>query len=157
VLSEVSEDEKRFTLTAIDPVKGRGKVLRTVEREGPDRYYPWGLSPDGTSFAISKYEEPEIRIRLLSITGGSDRDITVKGWPNIIGLDWSADGKGLYVGSASSQGSTLLYVNLEPNARVVWQVKGIPGDIRGIASPDGRYLAIGRQLAESSVWMLENF
>jgi DNA-binding winged helix-turn-helix (wHTH) protein/Tol biopolymer transport system component len=157
VLSEVSEDEKRFTLTAIDPLNGRSKVLRTVEREGPDSYYPWGLSPDGTSLAISKYEEPEIHTRLLSLTGGSDRDITVKGWPNIVGLDWSADGKGLYVGSASPQLCTLLYVNLEAKARVVWQVKGSPSGIWGIASPDGRYLAIGRQLAESCVWMLEDF
>ncbi len=66
----------------------------------------------------------EIHIRLLSLSGGSDREITVKGWPNLTGLDWSPNGKGLYCGSVSPQGGTLLYVDLKGNARMLWQYKG---------------------------------
>ena len=68
--------------------------------------------------------EPEIHIRLLSLSGGPEREFTVKGWPNITGLDWSPDGKGFYCGSVSPQGSTLLYVDLKGNVRVLWQYKG---------------------------------
>jgi Tol biopolymer transport system component len=94
---------------------------------------------------------------LLSLSGGSDREITLKGWPNITGLDWSTDGKGLYCGSISAQGSTLLYVDLKGNARVLWQYKGGSGNIWGLPSPDGRYLAIRGDVTNSNVWMVEGF
>jgi Tol biopolymer transport system component len=123
-------------ITAFDPLKGRGKVLRTIKQDLSNGYGGGALSPDGSTVAISGIAEPEIHIRLLSLSGGSDRDITVKGWPNISGLDWSADGKGLYCGSVSPQGDS-----------VVW----------GIPSPDGRYLAIMGAVINSNVWMIEGF
>jgi Tol biopolymer transport system component len=116
-----------------------------------------GLSPDGSTVAISRAGEPEIHIGLLSLSGGSDREITVKGWPNTAGLDWPPDGKGLYCGSTSPQGRTLLYVDLKGNARVLWQYKGGSGEIWGVPSPDGRYLAIRGDVINSNVWMVEGF
>ena len=74
--------------------------------------------------AVSRSGEPEIRIRILSLSGSSDREITVRGWPNIESMDWSIDGKGLYCGSQSLQGSTLLFLDLQGNARVVGQNRG---------------------------------
>jgi len=157
VIFETSQDEKQFMVTAFDPVKGRGRVLRTVENGPPHPYGKGELSPDGSMLAISRTDEAEIHLRLLSLSGGSDREITLKGWPNITGLDWSPDGKGLYCGSASSQGGTLLYVDLQGSARVLWQYKGGGRLIHGAPSPDGRYLAIGVQVTNSNVWMLEGF
>lgn len=92
---EGSRDEKRLTVTAFDPLRGRGKVLRTIEKESATEYFGSALAPDGSTFALSRTYEAQIHIRLLSLSGGSDREITVKGWPNGEGLDWSADGKGL--------------------------------------------------------------
>ena len=154
---EASQDEKQLTLTAFDPLKGRGKVLRTIEKEASTRYFGSGLAPDGSTFAISRSYEAEIHIRLLSLSGGSDREITVKGWPNLTGLDWSLDGKGLYVGSISQQSHALLYVGLKGNTRVLGQFKGRRGQIWGIPSPDGRHLAILGSVYNSNVWMLEGF
>ena len=109
-------------------------------------------------YAISRSGEPEIHIRLLSLAGGSDREITVKGWPNITGLNWASDGKGFYCGTVSPQAQTLLYVDLQGNASVLWQSSGGRGDvIWGIPSPDARYLAIGGDARNSNVWMLEGF
>ena len=156
VISEMSQDRKQIVITAFDPLKGRGKVLRTIEND-PSHTYHTGLSPDGSTVAISRDGEPEIHIRLLSLVGGSDREITVKGWPNITGLDWLADGKGLYCGSASPQGSTLLYVDLKGNVWVLWRHKGGNGLISGHRSPDGRYLAIPGPVTNTNVWMLEGF
>jgi hypothetical protein len=64
---------------------------------------------------------------------------------------------GFYCGSMSPQVSTLLYVDLEGNARVLWQHKGEPDFIWGIPPPDGRYTAIEGFSFNSNVWMLENF
>jgi Tol biopolymer transport system component len=96
---------------------------------------------------------------LLSLTAGPDREISVKGWPALSfrGLTWSADGKGLYCGSNSPQGSTLLHVDLEGKAKVLWQRKGESGDLFGVPSPDGRYLAIRNSVLGGNVWMLEGF
>ena len=155
VVAEASQDERRLVITGFDPLKGRGKLLRSIDI-GPTAHC--ALSPDGATLAISPSGEAEIHIRLLSLSGGSDREITVKGWPNLTGLYWSPDGKGLYSGSISPQGRTLLHVDLEGNASVLWQDKGQGGAIWGVPSPDGRYLAIlGTEVRNSDVWMVEGF
>jgi Tol biopolymer transport system component len=157
VTEETSQDQKQLMLTAFDPLKGRGKVLRTLDVD-PTASYHTQISPDGATFATSRGGEAEIHIRLLSLSGGSEREITVKGWPNLAGLDWYPDGKGLYCGSISPQGRTLLHVDLEGNAKVLWQDKGQGGAIWGIPSPDGRYLAIsGTEVRNLDIWMVEGF
>lgn len=156
VVLEESGDRKHYMVTAFDLFQGRGKVLRTVDKD-PGAGYASNLSPDGATFALSRDSEAEIHIRLLSLSGGSDREITVKGWPNVAALTWSSDGQGLYVGSVAPQGSTLLYVDLKGNARVLSQYKEASGLIWGVPSPDGRYLAIHVAVSNSNVWMLEGF
>ncbi len=153
---EASPDGKQLALTAFDPLKGRGKVLRTIQND-PTNRFGGTVSPDGTTFALSRRGEAEIHIRLLSLSGEHDREFTVKGWRNLWGLDWSADGKGLYCGSVSPQSRTLLYVDLKGNAKVLWQFKGVGYAIAGVPSPDGRYLAILGNPVNSNVWMLEGF
>jgi len=157
VIFETSQDGKQLVITAFDPLNGRGKALRTIEKDPSQFYGATGLSPDGSTVAIARVGEPEIHVGLLSLSGGSDREITVKGWPNIRGFDWSPDGKGFYCGSVSPQGRTLLHVDLKGNARVLWQYKAGPGRIWGIPSPDGRYLAIMGDVITSNVWMVEGF
>ena len=158
VLAEASQDNIQFILTAFDPLKGRGKVLRTIQKD-PTAELGGKISPDGTTFALSRGGDAEIHIRLLSLSGGPDREFTVKGWPSLTGLDWSPDGKGLYCGSVSAQRRTLLYVDLKGNATELWQYKaaGIGDGIWGVPSPDGRYLAILGTASNSNVWMLEGF
>jgi WD40 repeat protein len=157
VVLEANQDEKQLTLTAFDPLQGRGKVLRTFEKDPSANYYLPQLSPDGSTFAVPRTGGADISIRLLSLSGGSDREVTVKGWQAISSLAWSPDGRGLFGGSASPQGSTLLYVDLNGNARPLWQSKGAGGLVGGIPSPDGRYLAIQSYAASSNVWMVEGF
>jgi Tol biopolymer transport system component len=154
-----------WTLTAFDPVKGRGEVLRTIEKgrsahdfiKDPSTYdFAAALSPDGKTFAIARGGEPEIHIRLMALSGGADREITVKSWADITGLDWSSDERSLLCGSRSQQGATLLRVDLNGSATVLWQYKGARG-MGGIPSPDGRYLAIFVQTSHVNLWMIENF
>lgn len=119
VIIEPRYDRKQLMITAFDPVNRRAKDVRTIEQDPSHTFGHADLSPDGSTVAISRSGEAEIHIRLLSLAGGADREIAVKGWPNITGLNWSPDGKGLYCGSVSPQGSTLLYVDLKGNAVVL--------------------------------------
>jgi len=153
---EESEDQKQLILTAFDPIKGRGKLLRAVEKDPNAGDFAAGLSPDGAAFAIARRGEAEIHIRLLSLSGGADREIIVRNWPNISGLYWSADGKGFYCGSTSPQGSSLLHADLTGTAQVLWRNTGATG-IGGVPSPDGRYLALWAESSNSNVWVLEGF
>jgi hypothetical protein len=143
-------------LTAFDPLKGRGKVLRTIQND-PANSFGGAVSPDGTTFALSRRGEAEIHIRLLSLPGGSDREFTVKGWPNLWGLDWSADGKGLYCGSVAPQSRTLLYVDLKGNARVLWQFKGVGYAIAGVPFTGRALPRHAGNPINSNLWMLEGF
>lgn len=155
---ESSRDQKRLTVTALDPVGGKGRVLRTINKAIHEGFCH-SLSPDGSTLAIAKGDEPEIHIRLLALTGGADHEIAVKGWPNVGGIEWSADGKGLYCTSVSSQGGTLLYVSLKGTARVLWSSRELDGGpfIAGVPSPDGRYLALTGAIHHSAAWMVEGF
>jgi Tol biopolymer transport system component len=95
---------------------------------------------------------------LLPLSGGSESEIAVKGWPNLAGeLEWSPDGKGLYLTSRSPQATTLLYVDLKGNAKPLWEKKGPLGVLWSVPSPNGHYLAIGGAVYNSNVWMLEGF
>ena len=157
ILLEDGQDRKQLLISTFDPLKGREKLLRTIEQDPAHGSGAAGLSPDGSMLALSSAGEAEIHIRLLSLSGGLDREIAVKGWRTLTGLNWALDGKGLYVGSHSPPGSTLLYVDLTGNARVLWQYKAGRGAMWGLPSPDGRYLAILGDVTNSNAWMLEGF
>ena len=158
VVIEVSQDEKRLNIAALDPLRGKGQLLRTVEKDAHAGFND-ALSPDGSMLALARGDEPEIRVRLLSLTGGSDREITVKNWPNIGSMEWSPDGKGLYCGSVTSRGGTLLYVDLLGGAQVVAQSGEVGGGpfVAGVPSPDGRHLALTGAIHYSNAWLLEGF
>jgi DNA-binding winged helix-turn-helix (wHTH) protein/Tol biopolymer transport system component len=147
-----------LNMVSFDPSKGKGKLLRVFHTDGNSRY-SHSLSPDGSLMAITSSALPDIRIRLLSLTGKADNEIHVKGWPNIESMEWSLDGKGLYVGSSSPQSGTLLYVDLAGNVRVLWQSKDVGGGgfIAGVPSPDGHYIALTGALRKSNIWSLEGF
>ena len=157
VTVEASLDEKQLTLTAFDPLKGRGKVLRTIEKDATAMYALGKLSPDGTTYALPENSQSDIRIRLLSLVGGADHELTLKGWRGLSSISWSLDAKGFYCGWRSVQASSLSYAEMTGNTRVLWQAGGSGGPESGIPSPDGRYLAIQSLYWNSNVWMLEDF
>jgi dipeptidyl aminopeptidase/acylaminoacyl peptidase len=156
VLDEMTPDGKLHTLTAFDPVKGRGRVLATIPAEYNDDV---ALAPDGSRFAFVTFGEPEGHIQLLALDGRPEREITIRGWPGCGTFSWSPDGKGMYCGTMTPQGATLLHVDLDGNAQLLWEQKGATGywGIWGEPSPDGRYLAIMTEMMDSNVWTVEGF
>ncbi len=155
IVVEPSDDGNQLFLTAFDPLKGRGKLLKTV----PSAFRPGDVSPDGKMYAIAGDAGSDTRIQLVSLSKGApDREVLLKGWTNIYSLDWAPDGKGIYCGSVSANLRTLLYVDLKGAVHVLKQYRGRgPGFFWGIPSRDGRYIAIPGGSVDGNAWMVEGF
>jgi Tol biopolymer transport system component len=152
-IAERSRDRKRLVFADFDPVKGRGHDLAELNTE-PAADYQWDLSPDGTRIAVLKSRDS--RIQILSLSNRAGQEITVKRWNFLTSAVWAADGKGLFVSSRNAQGPVLLSVDLQGNARVLWEHAG-NAETYGVPSPDGRHLALQRWIVDGNMWMMENF
>ena len=132
----------------------RGKGREIARFEGLPN---WGLSPNGSQLAVVT-DENQGRLRFLSLDTGATRDVVVKGWPVLRGVDWTADGRSVLIGSVTPKGiSVILDVDLEGNARVLLE-SGLHAQFRwAIPSPDGRYAALNVFTGENNVWMVEKF
>jgi Tol biopolymer transport system component len=158
--SEPSPDQKQLIFSAFDPLQGKGRELTRINfRKQPPQMIAdvsWDLSGDGLRLAFTQFGAGEGRIGILPLAGGEAREVNVKGWNGFYGLSWATDGKGLFVGALPIQ--TLLYVDLEGRADVLWKQTLSFGSITwGVPSPDGRHLALAGYGADSNVWLLENF
>jgi Tol biopolymer transport system component len=117
----------------------------------------WSLSPDGSERAIIKYGPNQGTIQLRSTATGKTRDVDVKGWNGLLGVDWSADGRSLLVSwHNSGLDSALLNVTLDGKASVLLRSSN-PEIWHAIASPDGRWLAIAEAGGAKNVWQIEKF
>jgi Tol biopolymer transport system component/DNA-binding winged helix-turn-helix (wHTH) protein len=116
----------------------------------------WALSRDGSRRAIIAYRFDQGTIQLRSTSTGKSRDLIVKGWNGLMGIDWSADGRSLLVSwHKHDLDSALLNVTLAGRASVLLRSSN---DIwHAVPSPDGRFLAIAEASGTKNVWQLENF
>ena len=145
-------DKKHLVFTSFDPVLGRGAELARFEVE-PDVHYTWAISPDATRIAILKRGTADIHV--LSIKTHEDHKITVQHWNNLLSLDWTADGKGLFTSSMQPSG-VLLHVDLQGHADILWEPKGTQMPW-AVPSPDGRHVAMPGYAQNSNAWMMQNF
>jgi serine/threonine protein kinase len=148
-----SDDRKHLLITAVDPLKGRGRELARLETD-PAADYDWELSPDGTRIIIRKNQEAGLAI--ISLTGGATQHITIKGSNRFTDLDWGTDGKGIFTSAIVQKGSILLWVDLKGNAYPLWEERGSQGAF-AIQAPDGRHLALGGWTSMANIWSMENF
>ncbi len=155
VMDEPSPDMKQLIFCSLDPVKGKGQTLLTLEVT-PGGLYNWMLSPDGTLIALMEFNPLEGRIRLLSLQGKPERDIEVKGWAGLNSVDWAADSRSLFVSSQAPTSATLLHVDLDGHATPLWEQRGA-WKTWAIAAPNGRYLALLGMTSSSNVWMIDDY
>ena len=149
------QTEKQLVFTSFDPLKGRGREVARIERS-PTSIPEWDLSPDGSRIAVGMYNASAGRIRIIPVTGAPASDIVVEGWAGIGYVDWSPDGKALYVSSSSTAGTALLRVDLQGRAQRLWADRK-PYRVPGTPSPDGRHLLTALWTLEGNVWMIEGF
>jgi eukaryotic-like serine/threonine-protein kinase len=159
-------DGKELIFSELDALKGRGRELSHFKTD-PGAEYDWSLSPDGSRIAIRKNSEP--RLQILSLLGLSAQEVIIKpaarvqilgsdrqDWRDQLNMNWAADGKGLFTSARLRGSAVLLYVDLKGNAYPLWEQAGSLGTW-GIASPDGRHLALSGWTIDTNIWMMENF
>jgi serine/threonine protein kinase len=156
-IKERINDGKQLVFTALDPVKGRGSELARLDvRTDIVVGAEWGISPDGNNIAF--LGEDERKIHLLSLSGRPEQIITPSGWSSLESLAWDSNGKGFFSSGFTQRSAVLLYIDLQGNARVLWEQRGRAGDmLRGLPSPDGRHLAIRSYDVNSNAWMIQSF
>jgi serine/threonine protein kinase/Tol biopolymer transport system component len=158
-VGETTADDKQLIFTGFDPVKGRGAELTRYDTQ-PGAVYGWSLSPDGTRIAVMTPSEG--RVHILHLDGRPSEEIVPKNIKLGDALDWSADGKGLFIDSPTAKGTALTYLDLHGNTHVIWEETSTIG-VRGIETPwgipsrDGLRVAINGIVANTNVWLLENF
>jgi serine/threonine protein kinase len=155
VVAEGVEGEQ--TLTAFDPVKGRGEKLSLSSYP----VFAYGiLSHQGRLIDKMKAGPDGLYVHVSSLTGGPAQEITFK---NLTGhyrfKGWSLDGKGIYIDHWIPSGFESLYAGLDGHSQVLWSRGSTLGwwFDNPIPSPDGRHLAFTLGTNESNAWMLENF
>jgi DNA-binding winged helix-turn-helix (wHTH) protein/Tol biopolymer transport system component len=95
-LAEQTPDRKQLVFTDFDCLRGRGRELTRLYID-PNSDYIWDLSPNGSSIAIVKRSDGQIRV--ISLNGRALYDLHPKGWSTAQSLDWAADGKALLISS----------------------------------------------------------
>ena len=148
VVNELRGSERVVSL--FDPLRGRG---REVTRN-PLGVGDAAISPDGSRIALA-FGEPLNRIRLLTLEGKTEQEITVTGATRLIGLDWAVDGRSLFCGDVSDQNSTLLRVEFDGSSHPLWAEPG-NHPVWAVPSPDGRLLALRGATESVNVWTAEN-
>jgi hypothetical protein len=119
--------------------------------------FNWSLSPDGSKRAIILYGPSQDKMQLHSTSTGQTRDLVVKGWNGLIGVNGFADGKRLLVSWHNfERDSALLNVSLDGKATVLLRSSN-PEIWHAVPSPDGRMLAIAEAGGPKNVWQIENF
>jgi Tol biopolymer transport system component len=146
-----TREAKQLIFSSFDPVSGQRQELARVPA------FNYDVFPDGSGMAVLVGDTYAERIRIIDSAGATKNEFSVKGWSEINRIYCSPDSKGLYVTSFSQpRVATLLYADLQGNARMLLQQKGSPNGY-AIPSPDGRYLAIMGTTRTSDAWLLENF
>jgi serine/threonine protein kinase/dipeptidyl aminopeptidase/acylaminoacyl peptidase len=150
---EEDDDHKQVAVTAFDPLGGRGRELARIDSD-PKKFYNLALSPDGTRIAYATSHEGPVHI--LSLRGEPSQEIKVRGWSNLQDIEW-AGAKALLISNDVQGGYVLLHVDMQGNARVLWQQQGGFASFIGQLSPDGRHLAFNGYSTNGNIWMMENF
>jgi serine/threonine protein kinase len=154
-IAETTDDHKQVTISALDPLRGRGNELVRYDIDTKKEDWVVAMSPDGSRLAaIVSLEKP---ISIISLRGLGTDQVKVKGWQAVGDVSWAADGKSLFGFSPSPEGRTLLQIDLNGKARFLWEMPGTYGEVGAVASPDGRYLALEDWTLNSNIWMIEDF
>ena len=160
--TETNSEHLRFF--TFDPAGTTGiELLRGKVKKGTGPGNFWSLSPDGKYIVTPKSPDPyeQAGLRIFNLADGTEQNIPMPGIGLIMGMDWAADSKSLWVGGYMGRGawgtrSGLLNVDLSGRTRVM--LKGFSPTLWfAIPSPDGHRLSLCELTEKSNLWLLENF
>ncbi len=161
-VTEQSQDHRHVVISSLDLEKGRGSELIRFEVDPGEQNAYGDLSPDGTRFAFTSRGDPVVRI--ISLRGRPEVRIPMGNLDLVRSVNWTADGKGLYVSSTKNRGTELWSLDLKGKAALLWsnetgEAPSSTGLESNVArpSPDGRHIAVQAWITNSNMWMMENF
>ena len=159
VVADTTDDRKWMTVTAFDPVKGRGPELArfTLGEDktlGADHLLICDLSPDGSRLALA--HSPAGPIEIHSLRDQPILTIPTSGFAPLRHIAWAADGKGLFVSTHTRDAGELLHLNLRGKSDLTWRCPGLNW-CTASPSPDGRHLAIFETKRNANMFLMENF
>jgi Tol biopolymer transport system component len=159
VFGRPTAEKNELVVVAFDPLGGPGNELLRIPLENGSNAdigfdYWWQLSPDGSRIGIVKKHGNQIR--LVPLSGGPTRTITVNGYSDLLEFYWAIDSQSMFVSTVAPGGAILLHVSLSGEAQPIWH-RPQSTHTWGFPSPDGRHLAILDSNSESNVWMIKNF
>jgi Tol biopolymer transport system component/DNA-binding winged helix-turn-helix (wHTH) protein len=157
----VSNSGYRFFSFDPDGTNRTGLLPEKLKEVGGVRN--WGLSPDGKYLVTSKSQNPydEPALRIVNLAKGTEQYIPMPDMGLMIGMDWAADSKSVWVGGYRGRGawgtrSGILNVDLKGRVKVA--IEGFnPSILFAVPSPDGHRLALYGNTQSSNMWLLESF
>jgi Tol biopolymer transport system component len=152
VLAEKGENQIVFT--AFDPLQGRKSEL--VKLPGDPDVTNWDLSPDGSRVVFSVFDYKAGDVQIVPLAGGTAQKLSVLPWTELVAVAWAADGKGLFLASYSSRGTSIVRMAATGGPKLLFKQPG--WDIFSLMpSPDGRYLAFGPVITTANAWTIASF
>jgi Tol biopolymer transport system component len=153
LLAEEHNDQIIFT--AIDPMGGR-KGEQTTIPISPS-VAGWDLAPDGNRLVVGAFDYKAADVEIVSLPGGAVlQKMSALPWTQLVAVAWTADGKGLFLSSFSSRGTTILQTQLGGTPKQLF--KQPSWDIFALApSPDGHSLAFGPVSINANAWTIADF
>jgi len=143
-----------YQLLSFDPESGKTQNVASYKVKVA---LNWSLSPDGSQLALV-LTNSEPQVTFMSVSDKSTREVELKGFSHANSVDWTANGRSVYV-IADSAGGGDAVVEVEPsgNQRVLLESGKNTRFWWAIQSPDGRHVLLEQLTGENNVWMIENF
>lgn len=152
VLAEEA-DRNQIAFTAIDPQQGR--KAEVAKFSGDPDFLAWALSPDGSQIAVTTFAYKAADIQILPVKGGTPRKYSTLPFNELSAVVWTPDGRGLFLSSASSRGSSIVRYDFDKQPKLLWKSVFDVNELT--PSPDGHYLALGPEVDDSNAWLISNF
>lgn len=151
VLSEAVGREVVFSSFDPLPAAQKTEIFRVAVDDPNDVF--WDLSGDGRRivYGITQGTHPFIHVRELMQE--TTRDVFIPGWPELVSVSWSADGKSIFATEHAPKGGSLMHITLDGKVAVLYKAPEPTEVVK--ASPDGRYMAFGQVVSDSNVWLIE--
>ena len=146
-------DRTQVAFTAFDPLQGRKSEISKAPADL--QLSSWALSPDGSEIALTTFDYKTADIQVLPVKGGPSRKYSTLPFNELVAVNWTPDGKALFLSSDSSRGSSIIRYDFEKPPRLLW--KSVFDVYELIPSPDGHYLALGPEVHDSNAWIIPNF
>ncbi len=138
-----------------DPATGTTQELTSLQFEG--EAVNWSLSPDGQMLAyVISGGEP--KVTFMDLHGQSKHEVELNGWSRANNVDWTANGKSVFVIAQSPSGASAV-LEVDPTGKHEARLEG-QKNVRfywAIQSPDGKHVLLEQLTGENNVWMVENY